>query len=88
MAQHSVVVPGRSAWAGGAGQLEVEGGPNVLLIDRQPLFLAALGTLLTAPPVRARVQVAHDTDAGLEIALRGDRASRLLRGQVGTDPSC
>lgn len=67
-----VVVPGRSAWAGAAGRLDSENGPNLLLIDRQPLFLAALGSLLTAPPVRAMVQVAHDTDAGLEIALQGD----------------
>jgi DNA-binding NarL/FixJ family response regulator len=66
-----VVVPGRSAWAGGEGRLDAEG-PNLLLIDRQPLFLAALGSLLTAPPVRARVQIAHDTDAGLEIALAGE----------------
>jgi len=28
--------------------------------------------LLTAPPVHARVQVAHGTDGGMEIALRGD----------------
>ena len=67
-----VVVPGRSAWAGAAGRLDGENGPNLLLIDRQPLFLAALGSLLTAPPVRAMVQVAHDTDAGLEIALQGN----------------
>ena len=67
-----VVVPGRSAWAGPAGRLDGENGPNLLLIDRQPLFLAALGSLLTAPPVRAMVQVAHDTDAGLEIALQGN----------------
>ena len=66
-----VVVPGRSAWASGAGRFEPDDGPSLLLIDRQPLFLAALGSLLTAPPVRARVQFAHDTDAGLEIALRG-----------------
>jgi DNA-binding NarL/FixJ family response regulator len=67
-----VVVPGHSAWAGAAGRLDSENGPHLLLIDRQPLFLAALGSLLTAPPVRAIVQVAHDTDAGLEIALLGD----------------
>ncbi len=66
-----MVVPGRSDWAGAAGRLDGDSGPNLLLIDRQPLFLAALGSLLTAPPVRAMVQVAHDTDAGLEIALRG-----------------
>ena len=67
-----VVVPGRSALPGGSRRIEAEGGPNLLLIDSQPLFLAALGSLLTAPPVRAQVQVAHDTDAGLEIALRGE----------------
>jgi DNA-binding NarL/FixJ family response regulator len=67
-----VVVPGRSTWAGAAGRLNGDGGPSLLLIDRQPLFLAALGSLLTAPPVSARVQVAHDTDAGMEIALRGE----------------
>ena len=67
-----VVVPGRSTWAGTAGRFESEGRPNLLLIDRQPLFLAALASLLTAPPVHATVQVAHDTDAGLEIALRGE----------------
>ena len=67
-----MVVPGRSAWAGAAGRLDGDIGPSLLLIDRQPLFLAALASLLTAPPVRAVVQVAHDTDAGLEIALRGE----------------
>lgn len=66
-----VVVPGRSAWAGGEDRPDAEG-PNLLLIDRQPLFLAALGSLLTAPPVRARVRIAHDTDAGLQIALAGE----------------
>jgi DNA-binding NarL/FixJ family response regulator len=43
----------------------------MVLIDRQPLFMAALSSLLTAPPMRAWVQVAHHSDAGLEIALRG-----------------
>jgi DNA-binding NarL/FixJ family response regulator len=67
-----VVVPGQSSVVGGSGTFQVEGGPNLLLIDRQPLFLAALGSLLTAPPVGASVQVAPDSDTGLEIALRGD----------------
>lgn len=78
-----VVVPGRAS-AGGAGQFEAEHGPSMLLIDRQPLFLAALGSLLVAPPVRARVQVAHDTDAGLEIALRGD--VQLVFCEVRSEP--
>jgi len=59
-------------------------GPNLLLIDRQPLFLAALGSLLSAPPVRANVQVAHDTDAGLEIALRGD--VQLVFCEIRSEP--
>jgi DNA-binding NarL/FixJ family response regulator len=67
-----VVVPGHIPIGGGTRQSDVDDGPNLLLIDRQPLFLAALGSLLTAPPVRARVQVANETGAGLEIALRGD----------------
>ncbi|MFI4972167.1 MAG: response regulator transcription factor [Candidatus Dormiibacterota bacterium] len=42
------------------------------MIDRQPLFLAALGSLLAAPPVCARMKFAQDSDAGLEIASLGD----------------
>jgi DNA-binding NarL/FixJ family response regulator len=79
-----VVVPGRSAWAGGEGRRDSASGPNLLLIDRQPLFLAALGSLLTAPPVCARVQVAHDTDAGLEIALSGE--VQLVFCEVRSEP--
>lgn len=79
-----VVVPGRSAWASGAGPFDLEDGPSLLLIDRQPLFLAALGSLLTAPPVRARVQIAHDTDAGLEIALSG--GVHLVFCEVRSEP--
>jgi DNA-binding NarL/FixJ family response regulator len=66
-----VVVPGRSTSAGGAGKVDVGGRPSVLLIDSQPLFLAALESLLTSPPVRARIQVAHDSAVGLQLALGG-----------------
>jgi DNA-binding NarL/FixJ family response regulator len=66
------------------GLPEVEHGPNLLLIDRQPLFLAALGSLLTAPPVRANVQVAHNTDDGLEIASRGEL--QLVFCEVRSEP--
>ncbi len=78
-----VVVPGRSV---GIGEYQPDAGrgPNLLLIDRQPLFLAALGSLLTAPPVRASVQVAPDTDAGLEIALRGD--VQLVFCEIRSEP--
>lgn len=79
-----VVVPRRSPGSGGETTLDTEHGPNLLLIDRQPLFLAALGSLLTAPPVRARIQVAHDSDTGLQIALAGD--VHLVFCEVRTDP--
>ena len=41
------------------------------MIDRQPLFLAALGSLLSAPPVFATIQIAGSTDVGLELAKAG-----------------
>jgi len=46
--------------------------PTVVLIDRQPLFLAALGSLLSSPPVNAHVQIASGTTVGLEMALAGN----------------
>ena len=45
--------------------------PTLLLIDRQPLFMAALDTLLSCPPIDACVILCADTSDGLEIALRG-----------------
>ena len=41
--------------------------PSALLIDRQPLFLAALQGLLQAPPLRAEVTVATRSDSALEL---------------------
>jgi DNA-binding NarL/FixJ family response regulator len=70
-----VVVPGREedgegvplpVGSGGSGA-----GPLVLVIDRQPLFMAALGSLLTSPPVRARLRFARDSDDGLQIVEQG-----------------
>jgi DNA-binding NarL/FixJ family response regulator len=66
-----VVVPGLSAGPGVVSDAFGAEGPDVLVIDRHPLFLAALGGLLASPPVCARIQVAHDTEQGLQIALRG-----------------
>lgn len=43
----------------------------MLLIDRQPLFLAALGTILSSPPMFATIQIAGSTDVGLELARAG-----------------
>ena len=41
---------------------------EVLVIDRQPLFLAALANLLEAPPLSASVVTASRSDVGLEMA--------------------
>lgn len=43
----------------------------VLAIDRQPLFLAALGSLLASPPICARMKFAQGSDIGLQIASLG-----------------
>ena len=40
---------------------------RALIIDRQPLFVAALGSLLSAPDVNAEVVTAGRSDVGLEI---------------------
>lgn len=66
-----VVVPGCGVQEVEYAAIRTEDGPRLLLIDRHPLFLSALASLLTGPPVQARVQFAQDTEAGLKIALRG-----------------
>jgi len=67
-----VVVPGQSFVDNGEEAVHVDGGARLLLIDPHPLFRAALASLLTPAPVKARVQFAQDTEAGLAIALRGN----------------
>lgn len=44
---------------------------EMLVIDRQPLFLAALSTLLGAEPLSARITTCPRTDTALEIARAG-----------------
>ncbi len=44
---------------------------KTLVIDRQPLFVAALGSLLSGPPLFAQVVSASRSDTGLEVARRG-----------------
>jgi DNA-binding NarL/FixJ family response regulator len=44
---------------------------EVLLIDRQPLFLAALGSLLAGPTVAAHVTTAARSDVGLDMVRNG-----------------
>lgn len=56
---------------------------EALIIDRQPLFQAALGNLLKAPPLSAHVVSSSSSDAGLEMArtLRFDVVFCELRSQ-------
>jgi DNA-binding NarL/FixJ family response regulator len=63
-----VVVPGPEIVT---AELGLGTGPNVLVVDRQPLFVAALASLLTPPPLFAHIEVARDTEIGLQIATRG-----------------
>jgi DNA-binding NarL/FixJ family response regulator len=66
-----VIVPAQLAALRGAASPWPES-IQALVIDPQPLFLAALGSVLGAPPLRAKVQTAARSDDGLEIARRGD----------------
>ena len=66
-----LIVPGPAATA------VKSTGPNVLLVDRQPLFLAALRGLLMAPPLRASISVVTRSDAALEL-LEKDRFDLVL----------
>lgn len=65
-----VVVPSPSPGAR-AGSVRLPSPVQALVIDRQPLFIAALGSLLAAPPLSARVRSALRSDVGLEIIRRG-----------------
>jgi DNA-binding NarL/FixJ family response regulator len=44
---------------------------DTLIIDRQPLFMAALANLLEAAPLSARVATTERSDVGLDIAVSG-----------------
>lgn len=69
----------------GAGAELSEGEPvEALVIDRQPLFLAALARLLQAPPLSARVVTASKSDVGLEIARTG--SINLLFCELRAEP--
>ena len=57
---------------------------QTLVIDRQPLFTAALGSLLAAPPLSAQVWSADRSDAGLEMARRGQ--VHLVFCEVNAEP--
>jgi DNA-binding NarL/FixJ family response regulator len=57
---------------------------ETLVIDRQPLFLAALGTLLGAPPISARVTACPRSDMALEIMR--DRQIDVIFCEVRAEP--
>ena len=82
------MVPGSSASSDAAlRHVQADGaadGPVVLVIDHQPLFLAALGSLLASPPVRARMRYARDSTAGMAIVEQGD--VDLVFCEVRTEP--
>lgn len=78
-----VVVPGREIESG-QHELRPDVGPDVLVVDRQPLFVAALASLLGAPPVSARIQVAYNSEVGLQIALLG--GVQLVFCEVRAEP--
>lgn len=61
-----VVVPAPSLVAK-AQIAALPGASQALIVDRQPLFIAALGSLLGAPPLSARVWAASRSDEALEI---------------------
>jgi DNA-binding NarL/FixJ family response regulator len=57
---------------------------ETLVIDRQPLFLAALGSLLGAPPLSARVVTSSRSDTGLELVRQG--GVDIVFCEVGAEP--
>ena len=60
-----VVVPASSSPLSGG---QPRGGPTrALVIDRQQLFLAALGRLLAEPPISAEIRTASRSDLALEL---------------------
>ena len=63
-----VVVPAPNAKNRAAGR---PGRFQALIVDRQPLFTAALGSLLTSPPLSAQVATTSRSDQALETAKRG-----------------
>lgn len=65
-----VVVPAPTS--GSLHRRQGSGAVQVLVVDRQPLFTAALGSLLSGPALRADVKSAAASDAALEIARAED----------------
>ena len=58
---------------------------RALIVDRQPLFVAALGSLLAGPPLRAQVQTASRADQAIEIVR--EESIQLVFCDIGADPA-
>jgi DNA-binding NarL/FixJ family response regulator len=65
-----IVVPAPPSSSRQEGSAAVET-VEALVIDRQPLFLAALARLLEAPPLAARVVTTARSDVGLQMVRAG-----------------
>jgi DNA-binding NarL/FixJ family response regulator len=78
-----VVIPAHAAAVEGA-QPRLPDPLRVVVIDPQPLFVAALGSLLAAPPLRAEVLSAGRSDVGLEIVRHG--GVHLVLCDVSVEP--
>lgn len=76
-----IVVPAASSTPIGERSAEPLG---ALIVDRQPLFLAALASILEAPPISARVVTTQRSDIGLEVTRKGGIG--LLICELGAEP--
>ena len=76
-----VVIPGLEP---NGAHADPDRGVEVLIIDRQPLFLAALASLLSSRPLRAHVQTEIRSDAGLTIVRA--RTFDLLLCELRAEP--
>ncbi|MBO0701798.1 MAG: response regulator transcription factor [Candidatus Dormibacteraeota bacterium] len=65
------MAPATGVVVGSEGIREAGSLPRVLLIDRQPLFVEALGSLLATPPLRAATAIATRSDDAVARAVSG-----------------
>jgi two-component system, NarL family, nitrate/nitrite response regulator NarL len=78
-----VVVPAAGNSLNGRHEIESES-ISALIIDRQPLFQAALANLLQAPPLCAHVFATARSDEGLELVRSG--AASLVFCELRAEP--
>ena len=78
-----VVIPAQRAPTEGAAPRSPKA-IRAVVIDPQPLFVAALGSLLAASPLNAQVLTAGRSDIGLDLVRRG--GVHLVLCDVRTEP--